>query len=123
MAETNLKWCCQNSECKRKNLIDGSIVRMAAEKKKRLLMPCGTCGHVFQFTKIGTERGSDFCGCIPFQGVEKKLPSGQISSGTYEDYKGKYWSRNDFIEEYGVDPELYLRWVNARKPQYKVTCD
>jgi hypothetical protein len=123
MADDHAKWCCRNGECKRMNLQDNSIVKMAEEKNKRLLMVCGTCGYVYQFKERDTTRGGNWLVCIPFMGMEKHLPTGTISSGTYEDYQGKSWSINDFIEKYGVDPDLYLKWVKARKPKYSQVCD
>lgn len=122
MADENGTWCCRNPECKRKNLQDNSIVKMAEEKKKRLLMVCGTCGFVHQFKQKDETKGGSWLVCIPFKGMEKNLPTGMNSAGQFYDFQGKAWSVNDYIEEYGVDPNLYLKWVNARKPKYSLVC-
>jgi hypothetical protein len=123
MSGDHMKWCCRNAECKRINLMDKSIVEMAKAKNKRLLMVCGTCGYVYQFEEKDIARGGSWLECIPFREMERHLPTGTISNGTYEDYQGESWSINDFIERYGVDPELYLNWVKAGKPKYSQTCD
>jgi len=122
MSNDIVKWCCRNSECKRINLQDNSIVEMAKEKNKKLLMVCGTCGYVYQFKERDTTGGGNWV-CIPFKGMEKIIPTGSRSDGKFLDYQGKAWSINDYIEEYGLAPNLYLEWVNARKPKYSQLCD
>jgi hypothetical protein len=123
MSDDHMKWCCRNAECKRINLMDKSIVEMAKEKNKRLLMVCGTCGYVYQFEEKDITRGDRWQASIPLRGMERHLPTGMISDGTFKDFEGKSWSINDFIEKHGVDPNLYLNWVKARKPKYSQTCD
>jgi len=123
MANDDATWCCKNSECKRMNLQDNSVVRMAEEKNKRLLMPCGSCGYVYQFKERDTTRGGNWLVCIPFKGMEKNIPTGSRSDGKFFDYQGKPWSINDYVEEYGLAPNLYLEWVNARKPKHSQLCD
>jgi len=122
MPEDKSHWCCINKECKKMNSIDESIVKLAEERKKPLLMPCGYCGYVYQFVERDTEKSGNWLKCLPFRGMEKRLPIGDDGVGNYKDPLNKILSVEGYINEYGVDPEKYLTWVRSRKPKSKQTC-
>lgn len=118
-----LKYCCENRECKRLNTVEEDHIKELEQKKLPIYLICGTCGYVYKFSgKIGTARGPDYCGCIPFEGVENRLPAGRLPGGVYTDYLGKPITREAAIGNHGVDPERYLNWRDAGKPKPKSTC-
>lgn len=118
-----LKYCCKNGDCKRLNAVDEDLIKELEAKKLKVNLICGTCGYVHNYTgKIGTSRGADYIECLPFVGVEKRLPTGRISGGDYQDYQGKPIARQVAIDAHGIDPERYLNWKDAGYPQYKTIC-
>jgi hypothetical protein len=62
---------------------------------------------------------SDYLKDIPFNGQEKRPPTGKNPDGTFKDYNSseKDWKKEEFIIEFGVDPDLYLKWRDAGKPK------
>jgi hypothetical protein len=49
--------------------------------------------------------------------LENRLPTGINPDGTFVDYREKSFNKYEFRDEYGVDPERYLKWRDAGKPK------
>jgi hypothetical protein len=117
------KYCCENRDCKRLNTVEETHIKELQQQKLDIKLICGTCGYAYKFSgKIGTERGPEYCGCIPFLGTENRLPTGRLPGGVYKDYLGNPVTREAAIDTYGVDPETYLNWKDAGFPKPKSTC-
>jgi hypothetical protein len=110
-----MQWVCTNSECRKVNLMDVSVVEMARKKKKKLILVCGNCGYV-STSEDSVEKEKNWLDCIPFTGLQKRLPSHKLGNNKYLDNEGRSYDRNEYIYKHGVDPEIYLNWRNRGSP-------
>jgi len=117
MTDSIYIWCYKNPECKMQNLVDQSQIDVALEESLKSLLICANCGLGNSGIKRRTSKGGDFLECIPFEGWEQRLPTGRYPNGKFVDFQGRKLDKNDFIETYGIDPDQYLNWRDARKPR------
>jgi hypothetical protein len=111
------KWICTNSECGKINTIDASQVEMAG--KKKIMLVCGNCGYA-SISEKSAGKAPSWLDCIPFAGLENRLPIRKRGDNNYEDYRGRSWGRDEYTYEYKVDPEIYLNWLHRGKPTMSI---
>ena len=122
MADEYINWCCENKECRRKNKVPRKVIEEASKKFKRAVFPCWTCGFVYQSLRTMPEKQLNWLECITFEGLERRLPLSDNGDGTYNDYLGKAWLREEFILQYAVDPATYIAWRDNNKKPPEETC-
>ena len=88
---------------------------------------CPNCGAVNVLPDMsgeGEEVEGDWLACIEPTGFEWSLPSGKlgnpISGYIYVDAHGKHWSKDGYLAEYKIDPELALEYMRKNRGVKKV---
>jgi len=74
---------------------------------------CNLCGAV-NVVKYVEEGGLTAASCIPPTGFEWKEPSGVLegpSGKIFVSAQGTYMTKKEWMEAYGVDPEINLTWM------------
>jgi hypothetical protein len=105
------------------NVVEQEIIDDAIASKKKPLLICRTCGYAYRIAPEETNGKKSKFECISFNGQETRLPSGKNPDGTYQDYQGKSWEREQFTIQFGVDPKVYLEWRDSGKPVPKPQCE
>jgi hypothetical protein len=116
--------------CDKFSLIDFNEMRNACEEQYVLLQCANTKCEALNLTNKerinaavrDADSEGNMCECIPFAGEEAKLPRGKntYANGTvlYGAANGELLTREQFITEYGNDPEKTLEamWKGRIKP-------
>ena len=86
-------------------------------EKKPKEFKCLVCGAV-NVVPLTDGAADQACGCIAPTGFEWTLPAGKLSgpSGTvYVTAQGSHMTKAEYIEAFGLDPEIALAYMRAHK--------
>ncbi|HOO52642.1 MAG TPA: hypothetical protein PLM24_02525 [Methanothrix sp.] len=119
MHEEYVYWRCENQDCRAINRIKREMIEEVAKKAKSVALVCANCGFVNcpQTGDVYGGRGpGTLLSCIPFEGSERKLPTGRTPDG-WKDYMGRTLSGSEFRKKYKVDPEINWEWRKKGSPK------
>ncbi|HOO52652.1 MAG TPA: hypothetical protein PLM24_02585 [Methanothrix sp.] len=120
MGDEYFYWRCENYDCRAENRIKREKILDSVNKGKSVTIVCGNCGMVND-SEPGAkpeEGPKTWLPCIPFEGSERKLPSGRTPDG-WKDYRGMTFSKSNFRKKYKVDPEINWEWRKRGSPKAK----
>jgi hypothetical protein len=104
------------TSCRAVNTVDYDTIKNIIGSKRTILI-CGRCGRVnlgqsIKQSDMPGKQGKNYCACLPFDGPEKDLPTGYITTGgrtLWVDANGRHWTTEEFTMKYGLYPPIYWR--------------
>jgi hypothetical protein len=120
MADEIFNWCCQNRECRALNIIDKKKYFDAIAAKRNVILVCSNCGVTSKPPSL-TDNPTNLLKCIPFENGISSFPVGRDPEG-WRDGNGKSWSRKDYLDRYGIDPQIFFDWTKNGKPKPAKQC-
>jgi len=100
MADDIKKWQCDLCESENAIVLD------------KKLQICGTCGLCYP-TRMMIQSANGLQ-CLPFTNLSRKTPS-DFAGEMWIDQNGKMLSRNDYINEYLIDPKVFWEYRHKSK--------
>jgi hypothetical protein len=119
MHEDYVYWRCENQDCRARNRIKLEQIEEAAKRAKIVALVCANCGFVNSLQQGTVFEGSGpetWLPCIPFEGSERRLPTGRTPDG-WKDYTGRTINRVEFMKKYRVDPQINWEWRQKGSPR------
>ena len=120
MPEEIFNWCCQNQECRASNTIDKKRFLDALASRRNVILICGNCGVTSKPPSL-TDDPTDFLKCIPFENVIPSHPPRRDPEG-WRDDNNSILSRKDYLDKYGIDPQINYDWMKRGKPKPAKQC-
>lgn len=111
MAKKLTFWECEN--CDLDNPIDTENIADVFFCER-----CGVGHSAVKPINLEAKPEGNWLECIPLEGLSSRIPSGKTQD-VYRDFIGNPFTREQFEEEYKIDPKIYLKWKNSGRPTGK----